>query len=114
VAQRPALLETKGRRFGLLIVMSRGTVIDCQKGESSFMEAPLLLSGSVEVAAEVKGGRDGQPGPSPRNFVVAGGAANDNQRARVEGCELALFDLKKFRFMVEMLLNFVWFVMEEL
>ena len=32
----------------------------------------------------------------------------------MEPCELALLDMKKFRFMVEETTNFVWFVLNEL
>ena len=45
--------------------------------------------------------------------MLDGQARTITARAK-EPCELALFDQKKFRFMVETIPNFVWFVMNEL
>ena len=112
----PAAAEPDFRQFARAL----GTVMDFQPDEVIFRENDpprymyFVLSGSVEVSIRqkvIETIHEGQAvgllsllDEQPRTITV---------KAR-ERCELALMDKKKFRYMVEEIPNFVWFVMGEL
>jgi CRP-like cAMP-binding protein len=99
---------------------SVGTVLDYHPGDAIFREgdAPrymyVVLSGSVDIEARGK----------VLETIVAGNALgivsllDDQPRTSTarahEACSLAIVDRKKFRYMIEEMPNFCWYVMGEL
>jgi CRP-like cAMP-binding protein len=99
---------------------SVGTVVHYMAGDTIFRESDaaglmyVILSGSVDLTKKrrvietILAGNafgfvsflDGQP-------RSVGASASDD-------CELALIDQKKFRYMVEEMPNFVWYVLDQM
>jgi CRP-like cAMP-binding protein len=97
-----------------------GTVLDFPAGEVIFRENDpprymyLILSGSVEVSVREKVIETIHQGQAVGLLSLLDEQPRTITARTKEPCELALMDKKKFRYMVEEIPNFVWFVMAEL
>jgi CRP-like cAMP-binding protein len=97
-----------------------GTVIDFGAKDIIFREGDqpqnmyLVLSGSVEILAREKVIDTVREGQTLGILSLLDGKPRTITARALEPCELAVLDKKRFRYMVEEVPNFVWFVMGEL
>jgi CRP/FNR family cyclic AMP-dependent transcriptional regulator len=74
----------------------------------------IVLSGSVEIASRTKIIEVIHEGNALGILSLLDGQPRTTTARAREDCELALMDRRKFRYMVEEIPNFVWYVMNEL
>ena len=97
-----------------------GTVMNFDAGEILFREDDpprymyFVLSGSVEVSIRQKVIETIEEGQAVGLLSLLDEQPRTITARAKEPCELALMDKKKFRYMVEEIPNFVWFVLGEL
>jgi CRP-like cAMP-binding protein len=97
-----------------------GVVMDFPASEIIFREGDpprytyVVLRGRIEVSAKGKVIETIGEGEALGILSLLDGNPRTITARAVEPCELALLDVKKFRFMVEETPNFVWFVLNEL
>ena len=97
-----------------------GTVVRFGAGDIIFREADpptcmyIVLSGCVEITAHDKVIETIHESKALGILSLLDGQPRTATARVKEPSELALMDMKKFRYMVEEVPNFVWFVMTEL
>lgn len=97
-----------------------GMVMNFPAGQVLFRESDppryvyFILSGSVEVSIRGKVIETIAEGEVVGLLSMVDDAPRTVTAHARENCELALLDKKKFRYMVEAIPNFVWFVFGEL
>ena len=97
-----------------------GAVVSFEAGQVLFRENEppryvyFILSGSVEVSIHGKPIETIDVGEAVGLLGMIDDAPRTVTATARETCELALIDKKKFRYMVEAIPNFVWFVFAEL
>ena len=74
----------------------------------------VILEGRVEISIHGKVIESVHEGEALGLMAILDDKPRTITARAVEKCELALLDKRKFRYMVEEIPNFVWFVMEEL
>jgi CRP-like cAMP-binding protein len=74
----------------------------------------VILAGSVEISIHGKVIESVHEGEALGLMAILDDKPRTITARAREKCELALLDKRKFRYMVEEIPNFVWFVMEEL
>jgi CRP/FNR family transcriptional regulator, cyclic AMP receptor protein len=74
----------------------------------------VVLSGSVEISSRQKPLETVRECQAIGILALLDGQPRTIAARAIERCELALIDKKKFRYMVEEVPNFVWYVMGEL
>lgn len=99
---------------------SVGTVVQYGVGDKIFREGDaaglmyVILSGSVDLT---KQGRVLQTMPAGHAFGFVSfldGEPRGVGASAADDCSLALIDQKKFRYMVEEIPNFVWYVLDQM
>jgi CRP/FNR family cyclic AMP-dependent transcriptional regulator len=97
-----------------------GTVVDYDTGDMIFREGDpprymyVVLKGAVEITSRAKVIETIQAG-SALGIIALLDDQPCSATARASApCELAIIDRKKFRYMVEEMPNFVWYIMGEL
>ena len=99
---------------------SMGTVLSYKLGDTIFQENDtpqfmyVVLAGSVEISTHGKQIETIHEGDAFDILPLLDDLPVPITARASEICELALIDRKKFRFMVEEVPNFVWYVMGEL
>ena len=97
-----------------------GAVIDIPAGQTLFRENDpprhvyFVLSGSVEILVRDKVIETIREGQIVGLLSFVDELPRSITARAAEACELALLDKKQFRYMVEAIPNFVWFVLREL
>jgi CRP/FNR family transcriptional regulator, cyclic AMP receptor protein len=97
-----------------------GAVVNYQAGATVFREgdAPshmyMLLSGIVETSRHGKVIEQITPGNALGIVALLDDEPRTITALALQNCELAIIDRKRFRYMVEAVPNFVWYVMSEL
>lgn len=97
-----------------------GAVMDCPADEIIFREGDpprcmvVVLKGRIEVSSKRKVIETIGEGQALGILSLLDGNPRTITARAIERSELALLDVKKFRFMVEETPNFVWFVLNEL
>ena len=97
-----------------------GAVMDFPANEIIFRDGDpprymyVVLKGKIEVSAKRKVIETIGEGEALGILSLLDGNPRTITARAIEPCELALLDVKKFRFMVEETPNFVWFVLNEL
>jgi CRP/FNR family transcriptional regulator, cyclic AMP receptor protein len=99
---------------------SMGTVMTYQAGDTVFRENDtpqfmyVVLTGAVEISSHGKSIESIHAGDAFGILPLLDDQPIPITARASESTDLALIDRKKFRFMVEELPNFVWYVMSEL
>ncbi len=99
---------------------SVGTVVHYAAGDTIFREGDaagvmyVILSGSVDLTKQTKVIETIHAGDALGFVSLLDGHPRGVTARASEDCDLALIDRKKFRYMVEEMPNFVWFVMNEM
>ena len=102
------------------IARSAGTVLSFQQGDTVFREGEpadsmfVLLSGQLAISAH---GHDIEvlaPGQALGILSLLDGSVRSSTATACGPCQVAMLDKRKFRFMVEDVPHFVWYVMGEL
>jgi CRP-like cAMP-binding protein len=102
------------------IATSMGTRISCRKGDPVFRRGDagdqmyVLLSGAVEVSSGGHVIEVIQPGDGLGILSLIDGKPRSADAIATEDSQLVLIDARKFRYMVEEVPNFCWYVMDEL
>ena len=97
-----------------------GTVVEFDPGHALFHEgeAPrfvyFVLKGSVDISIRGRGIESIEEGQAVGLLSFVDHQPRSVTATTKSACELALIDQKKFRYMVESLPGFVWFVLGEL
>ena len=97
-----------------------GTVISFAAGQILFRESDpprhvyVILSGSIEISVRDKAIETIHEGQLVGLLSFVDDLPRSITARALEPCELALLDKKQFRYMVEAIPNFVWFVLREL
>ena len=97
-----------------------GSVVGFSKGQTLFAEGEppryvyFILSGSVEVLVHDRVIETIEEGDAVGLVSLVDDQPRSVTARAKENCEVALLDKKKFRYMVEEIPNFVWFVLAEL
>ncbi len=97
-----------------------GTVMTYDAGQPLFRENEppryvyFVLKGVVDVSIRGRTIEQINEGQAVGLLSLVDGSPRTITATAHESCEIALIDQKKFRYMVESLPNFVWFVMGEL
>lgn len=97
-----------------------GTTITYRAGDVVFREGDradamfVLVSGAVEVASRGRVIEVVAPGDGLGIVSLIDGKPRTAQATAVQDSELVMLDARKFRYMVEEVPNFVWYVMDEL
>jgi len=113
-------METPEQPDFRLFARQLGTVMDFQAEDIIFRENDpprymyFVLSGSVEISIRDKVLETIHQGQAVGLLSLLDERPRTITARAKEPCELALMDKKKFRYMVEEIPNFVWFVMGEL
>lgn len=113
-------MATQGQADFREFARALGTVMDFGPGDVLFRENDpprymyFVLSGSVEVSIRQKVIETISEGQAVGLLSLLDEQPRTITACAKEPCELALLDRKKFRYMVEEIPNFVWFVMGEL
>lgn len=95
---------------------SVGTVVHYGAGDAIFREGDaagmmyIVLRGSVEITKQTRVIETIHAGDALGFVSLLDGQPRGVTACASEDCELALIDRKKFRYMVEEMPNFVWFV----
>jgi CRP-like cAMP-binding protein len=99
---------------------SVGTVMNYEPEDIIFREGDpprhvyVILSGTVQISIHGKELETVHEGEALGLMAVLDNQPRTITARAKEACELAMLDKKKFRYMVEEIPNFVWYVMEEL
>lgn len=102
------------------IARSLGTVVSYAPGDVVFREGDtpqhmyLVLSGSVLITSHDKVIETIHEGDALGIISLIDDKARTTTAQASESCELALMDRRRFRYMVEEVPHFVWYVMREL
>jgi CRP/FNR family transcriptional regulator, cyclic AMP receptor protein len=97
-----------------------GVVVSFPAGATIFREGDppsnmyMLLSGEVETSRHGKVIEKIEPGNTLGIVALLDDEPRTITASAVENSDLAIIDRKKFRYMVEAVPNFVWYVMSEL
>lgn len=99
---------------------SVGTVVRYAAGDVIFREGDaaglmyVILSGSVDIAKQTAAIETIREGDAFGFVSLLDGQPRGVTARAAEACMLALIDPKKFRYMVEEVPNFVWYIMNEM
>lgn len=111
-----ATLDVDFRAFA----RSVGTVLEYDDADAVFREGEtprcmyVVLSGQIEIASHGKIIETIEAGKAMGIVSLLDGLPRAATARAVGPCEVAVIDGKKFRYMVEEMPNFVWYVMGEL
>jgi CRP/FNR family transcriptional regulator, cyclic AMP receptor protein len=104
--------RTFARALGTVMRYAADDIIFRENDPPSYM--CVVLSGSVEISSRQKALETIGEGHAIGILALLDEQPRTITARAVEACELALLDKKKFRYMVEEVPNFVWYVMGEL
>jgi CRP/FNR family transcriptional regulator, cyclic AMP receptor protein len=96
------------------------TVRNCSSGEVIYLEGDLpecmyiVLSGSVEISSRGKVIETIDEGMALGFLSLMDGKGRTTTARTKEDSQLAIMDRRKFRYMVEEVPNFVWYIMNSL
>jgi CRP/FNR family transcriptional regulator, cyclic AMP receptor protein len=102
------------------IAAAFGTTLRYRAGDVLFREGDeaeamyVLVSGAVEVSSRGRVIEVIAPGDGLGIVSLLDGKPRTAQAVAVQESELVVLDARKFRYMVEQVPNFVWYVMDEL
>jgi CRP-like cAMP-binding protein len=102
------------------IARSMGTVMTCHAGDAVFRRGDparqmfVLLSGAVSVSAGGHAIEVIQPGDGLGILSLIDGRPRSADAVAERDSELAVIGARTFRYMVEEVPNFVWYVMDEM
>jgi CRP/FNR family cyclic AMP-dependent transcriptional regulator len=97
-----------------------GTVLKYPAGQILFQENDpprfmyIVLSGSVEITSHNKRIEEVGQGDAFGILSLVDEKPSTITARTLQDCEVAVVDRKKFRYMIEEMPNFVWYVMDEL
>ena len=94
------------------IAIAKGDII-FREGEPS-EQMYILLSGKVEISSHGKPIETIEAGRALGFASIVDHSPRATTALAVEPCELAMMDPRKFRFMIDEVPNFAWYVMQEL
>jgi CRP/FNR family transcriptional regulator, cyclic AMP receptor protein len=119
IAGRAGMTKNRDMDFRIF-ARGAGTLVTCGEGEIIFREGEpssamyIVLDGAIEIASH------GRPVETIRAGRALGFVSVLDQRPRattaraLEPSELAVMDYRKFRYMVDEVPNFAWYVMQEM
>lgn len=102
------------------IAQAMGTTLSLRAGDVLFREGDrgdamyVLLSGGIEMASHGRVIEVVAPGDGLGIVSLVDGKPRTAQATAVEASEVVMLDARRFRYMVEQVPNFVWYVMDEL
>jgi CRP-like cAMP-binding protein len=111
-AHRDIDFRTFARGVGKVVNFARNDVIFRESEPPHFMY--VVLSGAVEITSHDKVIETIHEGQALGIVSLIDNHPRATSARAREDCELAVLDRRKFRYMVEEVPNFVWFVMNEL
>jgi CRP/FNR family cyclic AMP-dependent transcriptional regulator len=100
------------RAVGTVMNYAVNDVIYRENDPPNFMY--IVLSGSVEITSHAKVIETIHEGNALGILSLLDEQPRTTTARARESCELAIMDRRKFRYMVEEIPNFVWYVMDEL
>jgi CRP/FNR family cyclic AMP-dependent transcriptional regulator len=100
------------RAVGTVMNYAAGDLIFRENDPPNFMY--IVLSGSVEITGHTKVIETIHEGNALGILSLLDEQPRTTTAHAKERCELAIMDRRKFRYMVEEMPNFVWYVMDEL
>jgi CRP-like cAMP-binding protein len=112
----PAIAQVDFRDFA----RSVGTVVRYADGDTIFREGDaaglmyVILSGSVDLTKQRRLIETMYPGDAFGFVSFLDGEPRGVAAHAGDDCNLALIDQKKFRYMMEEMPNFVWYVMDQM
>lgn len=100
------------RAVGTVVTYAANDVVFREDDPARYMY--IVLSGSVEITRHSKVIETIHAGNALGILSLLDDQARTTTATACESSELAIMDQKKFRYMVEEIPNFVWYVMDEL
>jgi CRP/FNR family cyclic AMP-dependent transcriptional regulator len=100
------------RAVGTVMSYATNDIVFRENDPPSFMY--IVLSGSVEITSRGKVIETIHEGNALGILSLLDEQPRTTTACARERCELAIMDRRKFRYMVEEIPNFVWYVMDEL
>lgn len=100
------------RAVGTVMNYAAGDIIFRENDPPNFMY--IVLSGSVEITGHAKVIETIHEGNALGILSLLDEQPRTTTARAKDRCELAIMDRRKFRYMVEEIPNFVWYVMDEL
>ena len=100
------------RRVGTVVHYRVGNTIFCEGDAAGLMY--VILSGSVDLTKQRRVIETIQAGNAFGFVSFLDGEPRGLGANAADDCDLALIDRKKFRYMIEEMPNFVWYVLDQM